>query len=437
MEDPNASTSKTLTSKASKKVTSLIIDDNNIIILILHNGKQFCFPLEYIIFGSKTSLDCDLIIQVPVEFTELNFNTDVFNIMCEIFDKLLGPIIGTTKVINSSLGYWNNGRIMWAQKGSETSEVNNSIMLTFHNHRDLQMYNDCPIYQHLERDLVHKINTTIRDILCKMNKTRYNGNDDEILNLSCNLVIGILHIPEIQSYDNGTLKSFLFALLQGICIPTKLAIILYNSIDTTLHPYISSMETSPKNKNLKKKPIELLVSAVLKKDDAKISEIVHQIFVDNNSDAKMLSEIISQPSISNDTRNELEKIYETGVIRLNRLIRNVRRIQFLGVRIDLLRLLDFSKIIYVIDPSDRYKDITFKIGQCMALINDIELYDKDEIARRYPELSIFLWRKKPSINDLIGLNTIVISFLDMIISHHVYNRNLCEDLRHNNNNSNN
>lgn len=430
-------TPKTSKSKTSKKITSLLIDNNNIITLILHNGRQFRFPLEYIIFGSKTSLDCDLIIQVPVEFTELNFNTDVFNIMCEIFDKLLGPIIGTTKVINSSLGYWNNGCIMWAQKGSETSEVNNGIMSTFHNHLDLQMFTDCPIYQHLERDLVHKINTTIRDILCKMNKTRYNGNDDEILNLSCNLVIGILHIPEIQCYDNGTLKSFLFALLQGICIPTKLATILYNSIDTSLHQHISSLETSPKNKNLKKKPIELLVSAISKKDDAKISEIVHQIFIDNNSDARILSEIISQSLIPNDARNELERIYEIGVIRLNRLIRNVRRIQFLGVRIDILRLLDFSKIIYVIDPSDRYKDITFKVGQCMALINGIELYDKDEIAKRYPELSVFLWRKKPSIDDLNGLNTIVTSFLDMIINHHVYSRYLCEDLRHNNNNSNN
>jgi len=417
--------------KEPKRSLTLHIDDHKIVHLVFPNGNSFDFPLEYMVFGSKTSLDCDLIIKVPLKFTELNLRTDVFNVICEILDAIMGPIINTPKVINSSLGYWSNGAILWAQKGSDIAEINNGIIATFQNHPGLQMYDVCPLTLHLKRNLTYKITTTVRDLLCKMNKTRFSGTDSEIMDLSCNLVNGILRILEIRQYNKGDLKGFLFALLQGLQIPHKLSISLCDVLDDETCVLVRALEVNNTNKNNKKRPIEALVDAVTKNDDAKITLTIHTIFADNLSDANKLRQILSSDNLTTDLRDELDKIYDTGVIRLNRLIRNVRRIQFLGVRIDLLRLLDLSKIVYMIDPADRYKDITFKIGQCMALMDGLELYDKAELADRYPELSVFLWRKKPTTDDLVGLTKFVNIFLDRVVSHQIYTRDLCEELRHN------
>jgi hypothetical protein len=75
--------------------------------------------------------------------------------------------------------------------------------------------------------------------------------------------------------------------------------------------------------------------------------------------------------------------------------------------------------------------MTFKLGQCMALMDGLELYDKAELADRYPELSAFLWRRKPTTDDLVGLTRFVNIFLDRVVSHQIYARDLCEELRHN------
>lgn len=404
------------------------IGDRDHVIMTLFDGSTYFFPFEYLVFGSKTSQDCDMIMNVPLEFTKLKLRTDTYNSICAIMDKKFGPIIGTNKVINSSLGHWHNGRLLWAQKGSDVGEVNNSLMSTFNNH--IQMYKTCPITTRLERNIKYKIITTIRDVLCKMNKTRF-VNDDLVL--LCKLIVGILNIPEIHKYSKGEMKTFVCSILRGVFINKPLSDELC-SLLPDLSESITSITATAPNKKLRLIPMDNLVTNLSKGLD--ITDIVMSILEANVRDGHIVATILDALSHCNNIvlRDEFIEATGSGVTRLNRLLRLVRRIQLIGVRIDILRLLDWQNIIYTMDISgqnDRYKDIAFKMGQACALMDGIELFDKAEIATRYPELAVFLWRREPIATDLEYLTVFVNKFLDRVESYPGYSRDWCEEYRTN------
>jgi len=415
-----------------KKDTS---DTIHYISLTLRSGETFIFPLVWMVFGSKTSLDCDLIVLISLEFVELKPRPDICNKMCEILDGLVGPIVGTTKEINSSVGYWHDGQIRWAQKGSDLGEVNNGIMATFNNHLDLQILSSCPLTVRLERDVWYKIQTTIRDILCKMNKSRYRN--DSILMIH-RLLVSIFNIPEIMKLPRNEKKSYVCPLLQGIFIQPVIRDELSKILP--MHKEILCAITATADiKRKRLKPIDEILLFMEKQRP--IDAIVMSILADNSNDGTYVLRILSaldnvKTVIPAEQYERLRKILldlmQSGVIRLNRVIRIVRHIQSLGVRIDCLRLLNMGDIEYILHPNGlatRYKEMAFKLAQAWALMDGIELYDKDEIAEKYPELGVFLWRKDPTQDNLHILTAFIRRFLDRVESYPGFSRSLCEDHR--------
>jgi hypothetical protein len=65
-------------------------------------GYLPCSP-SYIVFGSKSSEDCDVIVNIP--FDVMNKTTNNMLIFNAELDKILGNIIGTKKEVNSCFGF--------------------------------------------------------------------------------------------------------------------------------------------------------------------------------------------------------------------------------------------------------------------------------------------------------------------------------------------
>ena len=103
---------------------------------------------------------------------------------------------------------------------------------------------------------------------------------------------------------------------------------------------------------------------------------------------------------------------------------------------DLLRCLDLRNICYLLPEegiATRYKDIVFKFGQAWALMDGIELYDKNKIIQYYqssfPTLGIFLRREPSTLDNLAALNEFIRRFLDRVENHPGFSRQLCEEYR--------
>ncbi|MCJ7638190.1 MAG: hypothetical protein MUO21_11935, partial [Nitrososphaeraceae archaeon] len=133
--------------------------------------------------------------------------------------------------------------------------------------------------------------------------------------------------------------------------------------------------------------------------------------------------------IDHETTINLQKTIKDFTISVNRIIRNVRRKQEIGIRMDLLRLIDFRNLVLTKEPIDRFKNIAFQLGQTLALMEGVELYDKVDIAVRYPSLGVFLRREEPSTKDYEGLNNFVRIFLDRISNVKEITRTSCEIMR--------
>lgn len=363
--------------------------------------------------------------------------------MCEILDILLKLSVPTTKIINSSLGYWNDGQIQWAQKGSDLGEVNNGIMATFNNHPTLQILSVCPLTVTLKRDVWYKIQTTIRDLLCKMNKSRY---CDLPLGISLShmhaLLIAIFNIPEIIGYPKAQKKKYVCPILQGVFIQ-KIAAVELCKIIPDCTQIINKLSATAENKKKKLKSIDGVVD--LMERGLKLGDLLMKILLQNQEDGARVLSICSAldkvrssiPFEQYDThRKMLSDLLQSGVIHLNRVVRIIRHIQPLGVRVDLLRCLDLRNICYLLPEegiATRYKDIVFKFGQAWALMDGIELYDKNKIIQYYqssfPTLGIFLRREPSTLDNLAALNEFIRRFLDRVENHPGFSRQLCEEYR--------
>lgn len=442
--DGNATDSK------RKSILSLArnAEDDLLYVSLSVNDKILRFPLTWLVFGSVSSLDCDVIVWVPLEFTEMGSGSHVPNIICEVLDELLGPIIGTEKEVNSSIGYWAEGELKWAQKGSDLGEVNNSIMATFDNHPKLQMLEVCPLTKRLERNVWSKIMTTIRDILCKMNKSRYinrsKENNSENMGLMHDLLTGVLNIPEIHSLPLNEKKRYVYPLLQGVFIQPTICDELCKLFDyeEDLVLSIKTITVSFDQKKIRMDAMNKVISSMEK--DESFASALTTVLVSNGASEHRLDKILKAlegVKTKSDDYTRLRKILldakDSGVIRLNRIIRIVRRMQPLGIRIDCLRLLNLEDITYLLDAeglASRYKDIAFKVAQAWSLMGydnnpKVELYDKEEISKIYPEFAVFLWRKKPSSGDLSNFTGFIRRFLDKVEAYSGYDRALCESDR--------
>jgi hypothetical protein len=122
-------------------------------------------PFEFQIFGSKSSLDID--VMVFVDSIDDNPYQEIQR--CKIYDNILQEFLNTDKELNTNLAIVKNSRIVKVLKGCE-DECNNSLMTTYDLHQQ-QFPNHIRAF--IERDVDLKIIRTTRVLLSLISRTEY------------------------------------------------------------------------------------------------------------------------------------------------------------------------------------------------------------------------------------------------------------------------
>lgn len=87
------------------------------------------------------------------------------------------------------------------------------------------------------------------------------------------------------------------------------------------------------------------------------------------------------------------------------------------VRLDVLKKIDFR--IHTEFPGkkdavvDIYKVIAFQLAQTIGLFQGLEIYTKEDAAKYFPELEVFLLRQEHNINDLYKLDVLLLELLEI------------------------
>lgn len=375
--------------------------------------SSFTTSFQYIIFGSPSSKDYDVLVYVPKGVTRRTVPTEQFNMLCNQLDSLLSPFLckDVVKPINSCLGCWEDGRMIWCQKGWE-EEVNNCILDTFHHHR--QMFTQCPLMQEKRMliDAKRKAITTVREILCKLSGVTLTSPDNAVkVELLCKLLVDVFRIPEIRFGDN--LHNFCHAVLPSFVVGKN----LWNSLMSVGGLDFSERERELlRNTSLCNSDIKKLVEKVKLGED--VNDILRIIVSRNLEAASVIERFFSakdprelevQESVKYDQVVELLKSKKQDV---KQVISNVRSIQKVGVRGDLLMMIDFTILTFSFDgkkveaeeKADRYKEIAFKLGQTVGFFEGKELFSKEAIALEHPKLKRCLMRETLDVKDFLALN---------------------------------
>lgn len=383
-------------------------------------GRVFEYELEYIVFGSPSSIDFDLMIKVPMGLVNAAPGAHIFTQLCQSLDKYMEAILwvglNPHKPINSSVGYWENGELLWSQKGSSPAEVNNGIIATFNSHLRYQMFDVCPLVRIQPRNVWDKLLTTVRDLICKLSNCYINFDsvEDEVEWIA-SIAHYILNIPEVRLRP----RSFIHSFLSGYYIPPEILARLPS------RDLISDIERE-RTKKLRR-------LAVLNKiyDNPDNIGLIREVIRLNRLHHMHLETIMAaiQANADVELEAELMKATRSGLITLNRFIDQSRKIREIGPRLDIMRIIDFTRVGIENDASDKYKTIVFKICQSLELINGREVFSKEDLIELYPAMAPFLKRLPIYDDDLENLNQLVQHFIDVVINYPGYNRDLIEIMR--------
>ncbi len=366
----------------SKLLDQCTIENGNI------NYGDFTFKLKYLIFGSKNSLDFDVMVWIPEELTLQPSHK--FIQMCEKLDVLLYPILNNWgkdefskyKPINSCCGHWNitenSNKLKWTQKGSELAETNNSIILTFEKHK--QMYDVCPFTDLIPRDYKKKVLGAVRQIVGKFSRTKLER--PELDKFICEYI----QIPKFSQIDVKKYTTQIFSGLPNIHFGTD---------KNTLNKIKQQRNT------LTKKLIKVIKDH---SSEHSPNDYYSSDTCDNNSLQTLVSEL-------------LDLIDYSDIFR--RLVKYTMQMRLLGIYLDFLLLVDITKLIFPpstilpgnTQPFERFKTISFQLGQTVSLIDGVELFDKDDVSNTYPSLSKFLHREHGNVENL---NRFIEFFIDKV-----------------------
>jgi hypothetical protein len=366
--------------------------DNKLVI------NNYTFEFEYLVFGSRSSMDYDVMVNIPFELTKLKYHN--FLLICQKLDNILEPIIlKENKPINTSLAHWNkSGSIIWSQKGT-ISESNNAIVSTFKNHK--QMYEICPL-THMIRDSEDKkakLMAASRMIIGILTNAR--AKDKYIYQV----INKIYSIKEVKFLNKAEKNRFLVTLFKIRDIKTS----TYNVIVATSDNKLVVSEYN-KLKTLRAKLTKSLANNNIVKDYKQLYEesddIVNNIIflVEANRDRfdvnflTLLNEELSGSKLS-----------------LKNVIRAVLISKYACFRQCFLEMLDLNKISLVKEKEDKLKKIAFQLGQTLCLINGIEVYEKETISDHYPQLAPFLFRQEAKNYDEI--NSLLKAFITNMEAH--------------------
>lgn len=397
----------------SKKQKSIVVNllHRNLIIRIRDDEHEFKF--EWMKFGSKTSIDFDIIVYVPEVFRL--YDPHVPKIICQQLDEILRPYffgLSSSMEINSCLGCWENGQIVWCQKGS-IGETNNSLKETFYNHTEIQMYEQCPITVTLPRDLPLKATGAIRMITGIF--THCSFINDKVGNLVRFLPV-MLGIPQLCKLESKQLDRFLATMVKMMDIkkPTFKAIraaLEANGFASDLSFVCDSyrgLETLRQQKKTLirkfKNGSEILCSDywAIYDQSKECSDIIYDIATQHRD--------LFDPAFLQQLQQDLLG----KKMEFSYFARAASRGQMINFHVTVLRNVDFKNLFFHEEKIEKMKKITFQLGQTMALINGVELYDKSEIAEMYPPLAPFLWREDPTPEQFDALTAFMNQFLDAV-----------------------
>ena len=382
----------------------LLYIDNNLVY------NELKWPLEYIIFGSKSSIDYDVIINIPIKLTELNYHN--FLIMNEKIDKILYSILckefdmcyNIIKPINSCLGHWsnnnnnNNNTLLWSQKGT-IAETNNAIIKTFDNYKNQQMYVECPIKNLVIRDNKNKQSKLMAASRMIIGIFTNVETDDNYIYEIMNKIISIPELFLLNKNDKNRFMSTLFKIYNISTsnykiISSKINIdIEYNKLLTLRNKLNIMLKTNINIENYKK---------LYKESEEAINNITNVI---NNT--KQLFDA--------DFLILLNENIIGSKLSLRCIVRSVLNIKYACFKSEFIKKLDMNKITICNEKYDKLKKISFQLGQSLLLYRDIEVFEKETIALYYPDLEPILFRK--SIDNYDYLNNLLYEFANLIDCH--------------------
>lgn len=380
-------------------------ESNRSYLNIVWKDHSFRFPLKWLIFGSKTSQDVDIAIYVPPELI-IKMDRHYLEI-CEQLDKCLVPILKTNKPINSCLVFWDNQKLIWCQKGG-IDESHNSYVLTFDNHQ--QMLQACPLVGLMERDVNMKICGATRMLIGTLSSASYHGDSRKILR-------EMLTKPEITQIQD--INNFILVLIG------RLPDIQLSKDDKTKIPknILAKLQKLKLVRQTRNKLMKILIDNL--KSDQNISNVLNNIFSIIDLAHEIVDDFLHSYDFDSELYNKIEKCILDSTFDLGWIARGSMKSRLLIIQLHLLTLVDWRLVKIGDEEVEKYKKISFQLGQADALMDEIELFDKEELMSRYPTLKPFLSRDTLTIGDLENLtifaNCYATRILELMNSKHIDN----------------
>lgn len=392
---------------------------------------------EYMIFGSKSSIDFDVIIKVPIEY--LNNKPNVLLAQNLIMDKYFSNYLNSlhndeksNKVVNSCFGYWENGLMIACQKGS-VEETNNAIITTFGYHQKYQMYDQCPLVKFLPRDLKSKqmkIMGGIRMIVSTLSHSNFIQDNTASIR---KILTSIILIPEFQTLDQMNIDMFKILCLK--IVDLKKSVI--NTCQSNLIEFDAKIIQNKHQELLKIRHQHSILLRSFKFGATSCSNLNDlNSFLDRYFELRSKSAVIVEDIVNiimtNEDRFTKEFIQSVKndvqgcMLTLKPITSFILKVKYLCFQSEYICMFDFSQLELFTDKEDKYKKLAFQIGQSLALLNGIEVFEKETIAKVYPQLHNFLFRLPISHDDWQNFNKLVAIFAREIYAQNIVQRNFIE-----------
>ena len=381
------------------------LDDDTVMCEVFTNKSKSKFETykwswQYVVFGSENSRDLDVLVWIPHELTLIfDNNTHLGVQVCKQLPQVLPKeTFKCDDVLDCSLASWNSdGVVTWCQKGT-IDETNNAVLLTFDFHRDLQMFDCCPITMSMIRNIPCKILSSVRRIVGCLTRATGVMEDAKVLGiLTTQDTFKCLHTTDLETFKRVCQCIFKVPDITG---------------KSQTHPDVSKQTLTGMRVQLNK----LMDRLYTWDDHFQLDNFFEEFPNIRNTFSEYLKSIAVQSSDHVLVRTLNRALNACQSFEVSNVCRGILRAKYLGLYLAFLKTIDFTKIDLKRDSTEKYKKIAFQMGQSMALIEGLELFDKDYIAEKYPTLEKFLARdSNVTPDDINDLTVFLQTFVDTLI----------------------
>jgi len=336
--------------------------------------------LVYIVFGSPSSTDLDVVVWIPENLIRYQ---RMHKIICQRLDKILPQIVKSDKVVdkvaNTCLAHWDldlANILLWCQKGSLAESWNAYIMTQdFH----IQNYNKTKINTLMPRtkeDITFNILSATRRILACLTHAVFIS--DPEINMK-KLLSATMQLPQIKELkeERARFIANIFKIWD---------------VQSTNFPMIGNKLTEIQKKY--RREFSKIVK-LLSKDETTNDDVLNQYWILYEESSKFVA------GVRNTFQLNCMHNVESCQFRIESIVSAIHKMKFIGLQTSFFELIDFTNI-ELIDKDDplkqqvdfdNWKTIAFQLGQKFILIRDKEVFTKEDISHYLPQLEPFLFRK--------------------------------------------